>query len=252
MNNEQSLLILLFGANGQVGWELRRSLSLLGTVIALHRNGDNNGNYAGNLEDPCAIEATIQTLKPQVVVNAAAYTAVDKAEHDYDKAYLINALAVAQIAKACKVVNALLVHYSTDYVFDGSGSIAKLETDATHPVNLYGLSKKNQTVWSISGRFGRNVYPSIKPDWMANFTKPIGLRTLVLCEMFFLWVSTVLTLISSASAISTDVFSSTICRSTSISLLVSSFFNGIRQCFGWFLYFCLETEMVCLPSCYSK
>ena len=108
------------GANGQVGWELRRSLSLLGTVIALHRNGDNNGNYAGNLEDPCAIEATIQTLKPQVVVNAAAYTAVDKAEHDYDKAYLINALAVAQIAKACKEVNALLVHYSTDYVFDGS------------------------------------------------------------------------------------------------------------------------------------
>lgn len=134
-------VILLLGANGQVGWELRRSLSLLGTVIALHRNGDNNGNYAGNLEDPCAIEATIQTLKPQVVVNAAAYTAVDKAEHDYDKAYLINALAVAQIAKACKEVNALLVHYSTDYVFDGSGSIAKLETDATHPVNLYGLSK---------------------------------------------------------------------------------------------------------------
>ena len=134
-------VILLLGANGQVGWELRRSLSLLGTVIALDRNGDNNGNYAGNLEDPCAIEATIQTLKPQVVVNAAAYTAVDKAEHDYDKAYLINALAVAQIAKACKEVNALLVHYSTDYVFDGESETPYKEDDATGPINTYGKSK---------------------------------------------------------------------------------------------------------------
>ena len=133
-----STIILLLGANGQVGWELRRSLSLLGTVIALDRHSQ---LYCGNLENLKGIANTIQTLKPNVVVNAAAYTAVDKAEQDYDKAYLINAMAVAEIAKSCTLINALMVHYSSDYVFDGTGTIAKLETDSTQPINLYGLSK---------------------------------------------------------------------------------------------------------------
>ncbi len=138
MTKQTRPLILLFGADGQVGWELRRSLLLLGTVVALNRSSQ---NYSGNLEDTQAIQTTIQTLKPQVVVNAAAYTAVDKAEQDYDKAHLINALAVAAMAQSCHAVNALLVHYSTDYVFDGTGDQARLETDPTQAINLYGLSK---------------------------------------------------------------------------------------------------------------
>jgi dTDP-4-dehydrorhamnose reductase len=163
-------LILLLGANGQVGWELRRSLSLLGTVVALDRNSQ---NYCGNLEDTNGIQATIQTLKPQVVVNAAAYTAVDKAEQDYDKAYVINALAVAAMAQSCQEVNALLVHYSTDYVFDGSGSQARLETDSTQAVNLYGLSKLEGE--QLIQRYCNN-YLIFRTSWVyaskgANFAK---------------------------------------------------------------------------------
>lgn len=136
--NNSRPLILLFGANGQVGWELRRSLSVLGRVIALHRD---SLDYCGDLENTDGITKTIEQLQPDVVVNAAAYTAVDQAEKEYDKAYLINALAVARMAQCCQSIHALLVHYSTDYVFDGSGQHARVETDPTQAINTYGLSK---------------------------------------------------------------------------------------------------------------
>lgn len=131
-------IILLLGANGQVGWELRRSLSVIGQLIALDRHST---LYCGNLEAPNQIAQTILTLKPHVVVNAAAYTAVDKAEQDSDKAYLINATAPLEIAKACQIVNAVMVHYSTDYVFDGTGQHARNESAPCNPINLYGASK---------------------------------------------------------------------------------------------------------------
>lgn len=140
MINKQATqpIILLLGANGQVGWELRRSLSVIGQVIALDRHSK---PYCGNLETTSQLAQTILTLQPHVVVNAAAYTAVDKAEQESDKAYLINATAPLEIAKACQVVNAIMVHYSTDYVFDGSGQHARNESELCNPINLYGASK---------------------------------------------------------------------------------------------------------------
>ena len=130
--------ILLFGKNGQVGWELQRALAPLGRVVALDRNST---EYAGDLTDLDGIAATIKALAPDVIVNAAAYTAVDKAEADAALADCINHQAVAVMAQAAKPLGALLVHYSTDYVFDGSGDAAWVETDATAPLSVYGQSK---------------------------------------------------------------------------------------------------------------
>ena len=110
--------ILLFGANGQVGWELQRSLSPLGKLIALDRHST---ELCGDLVDLEGIASAVATVRPDVIVNAAAYTAVDKAESDVENAQLINALAPEALAKAASAVGAWLVHYSTDYVFDGGG-----------------------------------------------------------------------------------------------------------------------------------
>jgi dTDP-4-dehydrorhamnose reductase len=127
--------ILLFGANGQVGWELRRSLSPLGTLIALsHAEAD--------LMLP--VRQFIERHRPDVIVNAAAYTAVDRAESEPELALRINAGAVGEMAQAASELGALLVHYSTDYVFDGkkpSAEGAYAETDATGPLSVYGRSK---------------------------------------------------------------------------------------------------------------
>lgn len=131
--------ILLIGKNGQVGWELQRSLALLGEIIALDRHGFNQ--YTGDMSNPEAITATVLAIKPDVVVNASAYTAVDKAETEQEQAWLINAVAVGQLAHACKQINALLIHYSTDYVFDGSGTQPHTESEQTSPINYYGMSK---------------------------------------------------------------------------------------------------------------
>jgi len=130
--------ILLFGKNGQVGWELQRSLAPLGTLVAL---GSDSNPLCGNFTDLDGLAQTVRTVAPDVIVNAAAYAAVDKAESERDLARLVNAQAPGLLAQEAKNCGALLVHYSTDYVFDGSGTKAWQETDAPHPVNFYGQTK---------------------------------------------------------------------------------------------------------------
>jgi dTDP-4-dehydrorhamnose reductase len=130
--------ILLLGKNGQVGWELQRSLAALGNVVSLDRQSN---DFCGDLSNPSGIVDTVRRLRPAVIVNAAAYTAVDKAEADTENAYAINADAVAALAQVAHENNALLIHYSTDYVFNGGGSTPWKETDATGPLNIYGKSK---------------------------------------------------------------------------------------------------------------
>jgi dTDP-4-dehydrorhamnose reductase len=130
--------ILLFGKNGQVGWELQRSLAPLGEVIALDRHST---EYCGDLLNPTGVALTVLSVRPDVIVNAAAYTAVDKAESDQVNANIVNAEAPGAMALAAAKVGAALVHYSTDYVFDGSGNAAWRETDGTAPLSVYGASK---------------------------------------------------------------------------------------------------------------
>jgi dTDP-4-dehydrorhamnose reductase len=126
--------ILLLGKDGQLGWELQRSLAPLGNVIAL-------GRSEADLSQPDTLAAIVTKHQPQVIVNAAAYTAVDKAESDASIAHTVNANAVAVLARAAKASGALLVYYSTDYVFNGSGNAAWTESAATAPLNIYGASK---------------------------------------------------------------------------------------------------------------
>lgn len=131
--------ILLLGKSGQVGWELQRALAPLGEVIALDRHG--KSGLSGDLSDFNSLRRTIRELKPQVIVNAAAYTAVDRAEEQRELASRINAEAPAVLAEQAKVLGALLVHYSTDYVFDGSNDRPWREGDPAAPLNHYGTSK---------------------------------------------------------------------------------------------------------------
>lgn len=132
--------LLLLGKNGQVGWELQRSLAPLGEVIALQRQTLQDG-LSGDVSDLSALERTIRSVRPDVIVNAAAHTAVDKAESEPDLALRLNAEAPEVMALQAKSLGALLVHYSTDYVFDGSGSTARSENDATGPLSVYGRTK---------------------------------------------------------------------------------------------------------------
>ena len=126
--------ILLTGANGQVGWELRRTLSSLGDVIALD-------SKAMNLADADAVRRTVREIAPAIIVNPAAYTAVDKAENDAGLAHAVNAVAPGILAEQAVALGALLVHYYTDYVFDGSGTTPRREDDACGPLNVYGATK---------------------------------------------------------------------------------------------------------------
>jgi len=130
--------ILLFGKNGQVGWELQRSLAVLGELTSLSRNSE---NYCGDLANLEGIAETIRSVKPDVIVNAAAYTAVDKAESEEGIAKTINESALQVMAKEAKSLDALLVHYSTDYVFNGEGTTPWQETDKTESLNIYGQTK---------------------------------------------------------------------------------------------------------------
>ena len=142
--------VLLLGKNGQVGWELQRSLATLGEVIALDRSVD--GELCGDLADVSGLRATIQRVAPDIIVNSAAYTAVDKAESDKDLALLINATAVQAIAEEASKLGSWFVHYSTDYVFDGNGTAAWQECDDVSPVNYYGLTKlKGEQAIAASG-----------------------------------------------------------------------------------------------------
>lgn len=133
--------ILLLGKNGQVGWELQRTLALYGEVLALGRE-EENGN-CGDLEKHKRLMETIDRFQPKIIFNAAAYTAVDNAEEDRERAMMVNSSAVSLIAKKCQELGCLLVHYSTDYVFDGLGDSAYLESDKVSPINYYGLTKLN-------------------------------------------------------------------------------------------------------------
>lgn len=130
--------VLLLGKNGQVGWELQRSLAPLGKLIALDRN---SVDYCGDLTNLTELSETIIKVNPDIIVNAAAYTAVDKAESDFATANLINANAPGVIASAAKKTNSLLVHYSTDYVFNGTEGVPWQELDPVEPINAYGRSK---------------------------------------------------------------------------------------------------------------
>jgi len=131
------LKILLLGKNGQVGWELQRSLSVLGEVVAL----DRHSAPCGDLSQPERLQETVRALRPDVIVNAAAHTAVDKAESEIELARTLNAAAPAALAQAACDVGAWLVHYSTDYVFDGRGTRPWQEGDATGPLGVYGQTK---------------------------------------------------------------------------------------------------------------
>jgi dTDP-4-dehydrorhamnose reductase len=131
--------ILLFGKNGQVGWELQRSLAPLGELIALDHDGA--PGLSGNFADPESLAATVRTVAPDLIVNAAAHTAVDKAESEPDFARALNALAPGVLAREAATLGALLVHYSTDYVFDGSGETPRDEAAPTGPLSVYGRTK---------------------------------------------------------------------------------------------------------------
>ncbi len=131
--------ILLLGKGGQVGWELQRALAPLGELVAL--DFDSPPPLAADFTQPEALAATVRAVSPQIIVNAAAHTAVDKAESEPQLAHTINAVAPALLAREALATGAWLLHYSTDYVFDGSGSTPWQEDSPTGPLNVYGQTK---------------------------------------------------------------------------------------------------------------
>lgn len=136
--SSKPLKILLFGKGGQVGWELQRSLAALGDVVALD-SGDMT--LCGDFTDLDGIAATVRAVQPDIIVNAAAHTAVDKAESEPGLCRTINALAPGVLAREAAACGAWLVHYSTDYVFNGGGEQPWSETDSTGPLSVYGSTK---------------------------------------------------------------------------------------------------------------
>jgi dTDP-4-dehydrorhamnose reductase len=134
--------ILLLGTDGQVGWELQRSLAPLGELVVMGLDrATNPGGLSGDFTQLDALAETVRTVRPDVIVNAAAHTAVDKAESEPDLARLLNAMAPGVLADEAQRLGAWLVHYSTDYVFDGSGDQPWKEGDATGPLSVYGQTK---------------------------------------------------------------------------------------------------------------
>jgi dTDP-4-dehydrorhamnose reductase len=140
--------ILIFGAAGQLGVELQRGFAASGRVTAVDRT-------SGDLENPEQVRTLIRSVQPEIILNAAAYTAVDRAESEPERANAINAGGPRLLAEEALKLDALLVHYSTDYVFDGTGSAPWLESDSTHPLNRYGASKLagEQAIQSVGGRY---------------------------------------------------------------------------------------------------
>jgi len=134
-----SMRILLLGCKGQVGWELQRSLAPLGELVAC--DFDTPGELKADFSDTASLAALVRRVQPQLVVNAAAHTAVDKAESEPELARTINAAAPGVLAREAAASGALLVHYSTDYVFDGSGSAPRDEDAPTGPLSVYGRTK---------------------------------------------------------------------------------------------------------------
>lgn len=140
--------ILVIGKNGQIGWELRRTLAPLGNVIAL-------GRADLDLTDQDAIRSRVREIQPELIVNAAAYTAVDQAESEPELAYSINATAPGVLAEEACALNTWLLHYSTDYVFDGTKSGVYEEHDCANPLSVYGASKLagEQAIAAAGGRY---------------------------------------------------------------------------------------------------
>ncbi|GGY07263.1 dTDP-4-dehydrorhamnose reductase [Paludibacterium paludis] len=162
------LRILITGANGQVGFELKRALAPLGDVLAAGRN-------MMDLGDPESIRKTLDTFTPTIIVNPAAYTAVDQAEKDPDSAFAINAAAPRALARWAEQNNAMLIHYSTDYVFDGDKEGRYTEDDPTHPLSVYGASK-HEGETAIREETGRHLI--LRTSWVVgahgnNFLKTI-------------------------------------------------------------------------------
>jgi dTDP-4-dehydrorhamnose reductase len=131
--------ILLLGKSGQVGWELQRALAPLGELVALGHEG--TPNLCGDFREPEGVAATVRRVRPDVIVNAAAHTAVDKAESEPELAQLLNATTPGAVAREAAALGAWLVHYSTDYVFDGSGQAPRDEDAPTAPLSVYGRTK---------------------------------------------------------------------------------------------------------------
>ncbi|QNR97821.1 dTDP-4-dehydrorhamnose reductase [Stenotrophomonas sp. 169] len=151
------MTILMFGGNGQVGQELLRSLAPLGNVVATTRSGvlpDGSACEVADFNQPASLVALLDRLQPSTVVNAAAYTAVDDAEQDVEAALRINAEAPGVIARWCAMAGIPFVHYSTDYVFDGEGSVPYAEEHPTAPLGVYGTSKRDgeEAVRAAGGR----------------------------------------------------------------------------------------------------
>lgn len=144
--------ILLFGKDGQVGWEMQRSLAPLGDIFALGRRP---ANFFCDLTDVDSIKETVLSIKPDVIVNAAAYTAVDKAEEEVELAYAINSTAPSMMAEIANEMDALFVHFSTDYVFNGNGTQLWGESDEPDPLNVYGRSKLGgeNAILEVNGKF---------------------------------------------------------------------------------------------------
>ena len=130
--------LLLLGKNGQVGWELQRALGVLGRVTALDFDST---ELSADFSQPESLAATVRAVRPDVIVNAAAHTAVDKAESEPALARTLNATAPGVLAREAAALGAWLVHYSTDYVFDGSGHQARDEEAPTGPLSVYGSTK---------------------------------------------------------------------------------------------------------------
>lgn len=162
--------ILLLGKNGQVGWELQRALAPIGQLLALDRK-----DQGGDITDFASLQKVISDYQPHIIVNATAYTAVDKAETEAEQALLINGQAVGFLAEQAKLHNSWLIHYSTDYVFDGSGTTAWQETAQTNPLNSYGHTKLagEEAIRSVAGH-----YLILRTSWVYgayghNFIKTI-------------------------------------------------------------------------------
>ncbi|NUS60522.1 MAG: dTDP-4-dehydrorhamnose reductase [Lysobacter sp.] len=171
--------LLLVGANGQVGDALRRSLAPLGEVIATTRNGrldDETSCEALDLGDLDAIASLVARVQPDAIVNAAAYTAVDRAEDDVEAAFRINALAPGRLAEAAVACGASLVHYSTDYVFDGRGSRPYRDDDTTDPLGVYGRSKLDGEL-AITGSGARHLI--LRTAWVYGLHGHNFLRTML-------------------------------------------------------------------------
>lgn len=151
------MTVLVFGGNGQVGQELLRALAPLGAVVATTRSGqlpDGSACEVADFGQPGSLPALLDRLRPSVVVNAAAYTAVDRAEQDAEAAFAANAQAPGEIARWCAAHDVPFVHYSTDYVFDGQGSAPYREDEPTAPLGVYGTSKRDgeEAVRAAGGR----------------------------------------------------------------------------------------------------